>query len=120
MGHLIDSAANNHRRFVEAQFKDDCDCSGYDQEGWVAAQDYQHAPWSDLLALWASYNRHLAHVVASIPEDILRQPQPNHTLDEIALHRTNSHTPATLEYLFHDYYRHLEDHVGQLLSACDL
>jgi len=23
MGHLIDSAANNHRRFVEAQLKDD-------------------------------------------------------------------------------------------------
>ena len=120
LGHLIDSAANNHRRFVEAQFKDDLVFPGYDQESWVAAQDYQHAPWTSLLALWKSYNLHLAHVVAAIPEAVLTQPRANHTLDRIALHPVSRDTPVSLEYLIRDYYRHLEEHLEQLFPACDL
>jgi hypothetical protein len=120
LGHLIDSAAHNHRRFVEAQFKDDLIFPGYDQEAWVAAQAYQHAPWTNLLALWKSYNLHLGHVVASMPEAVLTQPRAKHTLDRIALYRVSQDTPVTLEYLVRDYYRHLEEHVEQLLSACGL
>ena len=36
IGHLIDSASNNHRRFVRANFVDDLIFPGYDQETWVA------------------------------------------------------------------------------------
>jgi hypothetical protein len=32
IGHLIDSAANNHQRFVRAQFRDDLVFPGYEQE----------------------------------------------------------------------------------------
>ena len=35
LGHLIDSAANNHQRFVRAQFTADLVFPGYDQEQWV-------------------------------------------------------------------------------------
>lgn len=120
LGHLIDSAANNHRRFVEAQFKDDLVFPAYDQESWVAVQDYQHASWTELIALWRSYNLHLAHVVAAIPEALLVQPRTDHTLDRIALHPVSRDTPVSLEYLIRDYYRHLEEHLEQLFSACDL
>jgi hypothetical protein len=49
VGHLIDSASNNHQRFVRAQFQDDLVFSGYDQDRWVAVQRYQEAPWSELI-----------------------------------------------------------------------
>lgn len=87
LGHLIDSAANNHRRFVEAQGKGDLEFPGYDQEHWVSVQEYQQRPWRDLIALWAAYNRHLTHVVASIPEAELCRPRARHSLHEIAWQR---------------------------------
>ena len=45
IGHLVDSAANNHQRFVRAQFKDDLVFEGYAQEDWVRAQGYNEEPW---------------------------------------------------------------------------
>ena len=68
IGHLIDSASNNHQRFVRASFQDDLVFAGYDQDRWVAMQRYQEARWEDLLTLWASFNRHLARVMASDPD----------------------------------------------------
>jgi hypothetical protein len=38
IGHLIDSASNNHQRFVRAQFQDDLVFSGYEQDAWVSVQ----------------------------------------------------------------------------------
>src|SRR5881227_1607027 len=51
IGHLLDSAANNHARFVLAQLKDDLVFPGYDQDGWVRINHYQQAPWSQLVEL---------------------------------------------------------------------
>ena len=45
IGHLIDSAANNHQRFVRAQFTDDLVFAGYEQENWVRVQNYQGERW---------------------------------------------------------------------------
>ena len=55
LGHLIDSAANNHQRFVRAQFTDDLDFPGYAQEQWVLAQHYDTEPWPRLLGLWLAF-----------------------------------------------------------------
>ena len=71
IGHLIDSAANNHRRFVEAQFQDTLVFAGYAQDAWVRSQRYQDADWPSLVALWARYNDHLMHVVRNIPPALL-------------------------------------------------
>jgi hypothetical protein len=49
LGHLIDSAANNHQRFVRAQGTPRLEFPGYEQEFWVATQAYASAPgpiWS--------------------------------------------------------------------------
>src|SRR5437867_2017768 len=59
IGHLIDSASNNHQRFVRVQLYDGLDLPGYEQERWVAVQDYQNAGWANLLVLWKSFNEHL-------------------------------------------------------------
>jgi len=45
LGHLIDSAANNHQRFVRAQFTEDLVFPGYEQEQWVNSQKYREASW---------------------------------------------------------------------------
>ena len=116
LGHLIDSAANNHRWFVEAQGKGDLEFPGYDQEHWVAVQRYQQRPWRDLIALWAAYNRHLVHVVASIPDAELCRPRARHSLHKIAWRRVASERPASLEYLIGDYYAHLQAHLDSIVS----
>ncbi len=67
LGHLIDSATNNHQRFVRAQFKDDLVFPGYEQEQWVSSQKYNDEPWPDLIELWRAYNLHLLHVVSVHP-----------------------------------------------------
>src|ERR1044071_765104 len=41
LGHLVDSAANNHQRFVRAQFTDDLVFPGYDQDEWISSQKYR-------------------------------------------------------------------------------
>lgn len=116
IGHLIDSAANNHARFVAAQFKDDLIFPGYAQEEWVSTQHYQQSSWPLLINLWKSYNLHLLHVVSSISEEKLKQPCRQHTLHKIAFVLLDESEPATLEYLVLDYIVHLKHHLRQILG----
>jgi hypothetical protein len=117
MGHLIDSAANNHLRFVRAQFTDDLDFPDYEQGQWVNAQKYRDESWPDVLDLWSSYNLHLLHVVSVIPENVLTKARARHTLDEIAFRLPDKNEPATLEYLIRDYVDHLRHHLNQIFAA---
>ncbi len=114
LGHLVDSAANNHPRFVRAQSSDDLVFPGYDQEAWVRLQGYQDAPWLPLLELWADYNRHLAWLIARIPEEVRLRPRARHNLHEIAWRCVPVEMPATLEYLIADYVGHCEHHLRQI------
>ena len=117
LGHLIDSAANNHQRFVRAQFTGDLAFPGYDGDQWVDAQQYTNVRWPDLIDLWRAYNLHLVHVVSVIPEDLLTQPRNKHTLDQIAFKTVDPNVPATLEYLIRDYLDHLKHHLDQILET---
>jgi hypothetical protein len=119
LGHLIDSAANNHQRFVRAQFTDDLVFSGYDQEQWIRAQRYEEESWLALVELWRSYNQHLAHIVGNIPEITLKRARFPHTLDKIAWQTVSADEPTTLEYLVRDYIGHLQDHLKQIFSVAE-
>jgi DinB superfamily len=103
LGHLIDSAANNHQRIVRAVLAGDLRFPGYEQNGWVESQGYAAADWNALIDLWRSLNLHLAHVIARVP---------THRLD--ASVRIAEHEPMTLLALIEDYLRHLEHHLVQL------
>lgn len=116
IGHLVDSAANNHQRFVRAQFTDDLVFSGYEQDQWVRSQNYRDESWSELIQLWSSYNLHLLHVASAIPEDALTKPRSNHALDQIAFNLVDKNDDATLEYLIRDYLDHLRHHLDQLFA----
>ena len=113
LGHLIDSAAVNHQRFVRAQWQD-LVFTAYAQDDWVDAQKYQDAPWIELVALWREYNRHLARVMAAIPIEVRLKERRIHNLHEIALKPAPADQPATLDYLMRDYVEHLQHHVRQL------
>lgn len=105
LGHLIDSAANNHQRFVRVQQTDGLQMPRYEQELWVTLQNYQGESWSALLAFWKSYNQHLLHVMAQIPAEKL-----THTV------RVGAGEPVTLQFLLEDYVHHLQQHLQQILS----
>ena len=114
IGHLVDSASNNHGRFVRAQLGDDLFFPGYDQAAWVSVQQYSAADWSELIALWRTFNSHIAHVVERIPQDVATQPRAYHNLDEIAWKTVPREQPATLEYFVRDYVAHMKHHLAQI------
>jgi len=116
LGHLVDSAANNHQRFVRAQFTDDLVFAGYEQDRWVSVQKYRDESWPDLIQLWSSYNLHFLHVFAAIPEGTRTKSRAKHNLDEIALVAVSKNQPATLEYLMRDYVDHLRHHLNQIFA----
>lgn len=114
LGHLIDSATNNHQRFVRAQFTDHLTFPGYDQDRWVSAQKYRDESWPDLIQFWSSYNLHLLHLVSVIPANVLTRSRAQHSLDQIAFATVPQGEPATLEYLIRDYLDHLRHHLDQI------
>jgi hypothetical protein len=103
LGHLIDSASNNHQRFVRAQLAGELTFPDYQQNGWVASQDYQTSPWSELIDLWALYNRHLAHVIRRIPDTAANVPC-----------RLGTNEPITLTALVQHYLGHVRHHLEQI------
>jgi len=102
-GHLIDSASNNHQRFVRASLQPSLEFPGYDQEGNVKVQAVQEADWTVLISLWAAYNRYLAHVIAHLPPSKLK-----------TVCRIGSGEPVTLEFVATDYLTHLVHHLEQI------
>jgi hypothetical protein len=117
VGHLIDSAANNHGRFVRAQLQDDMVFPGYDQDAWVRVQSYQDRSWSDLVALWRAYNRHIAFVMESADPDAVTRARTSHNLDELAWKAVQRTESTTLDYFMRDYVAHLEHHLRQALGS---
>ena len=105
LGHLIDSAANNHQRFVRLQLAGRVELPGYAQDDWVRLQRYQDEPWSDIVNLWLMYNMHLAAVIGSIDPAALEN-----------VWRTSSGQDVTLGFLVEDYLSHMRHHLGQILA----
>jgi hypothetical protein len=104
LGHLIDSACNNHRRFVVGQSPETARFDGYNQDDWVSRQHYDQVPWRDLVTLWSAYNRHLAHVIGCTPDEAAART---------ALAPDGS-TNVSIAFLMEDYVRHLKHHLDQI------
>jgi hypothetical protein len=103
LGHLIDSAANNHQRFVRARHREALEFPGYDQDAWVAGQNYNDVDWRDLIELWVLLNRHLVHVILQLGAEDLEKPC-----------RIGDRPAVTLRELIVDYVAHMKHHLGQL------
>ena len=105
LGHLIDSAANNHQRFIRAQFAASLELPTYEQEAWVKCNAYATERWPDLVNLWLLFNRHLLHVLKAMPKAALE--------NQIAI---GVRAPVTLYAVIVDYLRHMDHHLGQIFQ----
>ncbi len=108
LGHLIDSASNNHQRFVRMQELNNIGTLRYSQNHWVSSQQYQQEPWADIVEVWYRYNLHLVHVIAHVRPDTLGN-----------LCDMGEPQPATLKHVIEDYLKHVEHHLAQLFSGVD-
>ena len=103
LGHLIESASNNHQRFVRAALADALEFPAYDTPGSVRVEAVESAAWKMLVDLWTSYNRYLVHVIRHLPAA---------KLDVVC--RIGSNAPVSLRYLAEDYVVHLVHHLDQI------
>jgi len=114
IGHLIDSACNNHQRFVRIQFADDKFFPRYQQDDWVNVQHYQTESWETLVNLWKFYNLHIAHILANTPETSLKEVITKYTSEQISWIPAEEQGKFTMQYLFDDYVEHMKHHLGQI------
>jgi uncharacterized damage-inducible protein DinB len=105
LGHLLDSASNNHQRFVRAQLGPQLCFPDYEQEAWVHQQAYSEMEWKQLVELWRLYNRLLAHVLARIPKELLATPC-----------RIGMRQAVPLASLITHYLGHTVHHLGQMVT----
>jgi hypothetical protein len=103
IGHLIDSASNNHQRFVRAALAGSLVWPDYDQNGCVRVQAFQEASWPMVVDVWEGLNRLLAHVLAHLPTGAAN-----------ASCRIGDHDPIPLEELARQYVAHIEHHLEQV------
>lgn len=106
IGHLIDSASNNHQRFLRLQFGDLLHFPAYDGEEWIRTQKYNGMDWNLLVTLWYSYNCLLIHVIENVDETML---------DNVW---AKGEDVISLNQLINDYYRHLVLHIEHFNNRC--
>jgi hypothetical protein len=105
LGHLIDSAANNHQRFVRAVYNEADNFPTYKQNEWVRIQKYNDSSWKSLIELWAAYNNHLSDLLERIPDSSKLSP--------CSIGKPEA---VTLEFVVKDYLRHLNHHLNKIIE----
>jgi len=108
LGHLLDSAANNHQRVVRAQMEDNLAMPGYEQNRWVAIHGYQRRDWTELIENWRALNRQLLAAAEAVPE-----ASWSHKLT------VADSQPMTLRFVFEDYLVHMVHHLQHIGIAVD-
>ena len=103
VGHLIDSAQNNLRRFICGQYESSPPLVVYQQDFWVAANGYQQMKKQDVVELWQLLNFRICAVLENMPAE-------NYTKE------ANAGSIRTLEWLAHDYVKHMKHHINQIIS----
>ena len=102
LGHLIDSAQNNIRRFIVAQYEDNPKIR-YNQDSWVALTGYQQYNLPDLIQLWWLLNKHICHILKNLSP-------------EMAERKSEAEQVHTIAWLAEDYIKHLKHHLHQILD----
>jgi hypothetical protein len=104
LGHLIDSATNNHMRIALATIDGAFRGEGYAQDKWVDAHGYRDLPWQSLVELWYRYNELLSELMARVPES---------RVDSRCL---IGWSVVTLRFVMDDYVLHMQHHIDHILA----
>lgn len=107
LGHLIDSAHNNLRRFIVGQYHQN-DKIVYDQDFWNLVNDYNQMPQQEVINLWALMNKRICIVLKNMPAD-----KYQNTIDT----GKDSISPKTLIWLAQDYVQHMKHHFNQIIPG---
>lgn len=108
LGHLIDSAQNNLRRFICGQYEKSPPKISYEQDFWVSANNYKDAETEDVISLWVLINQRICDVLRTMPE--VNYDLPCDTGKETEqLH--------SLHWLAEDYVKHMKHHLNQIVPA---
>jgi hypothetical protein len=103
LGHLLDSACNNHQRIVRAQLENEPALPDYDGDRWVALHEYQTMKWSEVIEYWRMMNQHLIRAASAISRQAADR--------KLTL---GGGKPITLDFLVSDYVDHLLHHLGHI------
>lgn len=104
LGHLIDSATNNHHRFIRAQYEDK-PMIVYEQTQWNKFNFYSDLESKQIIAFWTIYNEHLL--------EIMKRFEAENFLKEC---KSNDGKMYTIEFYMNDYVEHLEHHLQQIVA----
>jgi len=107
VGHLCDSAANNHLRFVKIRLSaPPVSREGDDQARWVDLHgDQEQYNQPDIITLWNMLNRQIVHVLERLTAE-----------DYGKTCILPGGGEATLDWLVNDYLEHMRHHFRQILG----
>jgi hypothetical protein len=110
LGHLIDSASNNHQRMIRLQYNSDLIFPDYRQDNdlWIALQDFQNEDWNILIQLWKYFNLHMIQVIKSVDQSKL----DNYWHDFEG-------TKVTLQQMIDGYLWHIDLHLNEIQELID-
>jgi hypothetical protein len=108
LGHLLDSAANNHQRIVRAQLEDKPKMPGYDGNAWVKLHKYQQRSWPEMIDLWRALNQQLL---------VAAEAAPDHAWSRTCTIADSQ--PLTLKFVFEDYIEHMIHHLRHIGIEAD-
>ena len=105
LGHLIDSASNNHQRIVRLQYIKQLVFPDYQQDNdlWIQLQQYEKADWLNLIQLWKYYNLHIIQIIDAVNIKTL-----NNTWNNFEGETT------TLKQMIDGYPEHLLLHMNEI------
>jgi hypothetical protein len=111
VGHLIDSASNNHQRIIRLQIDKKIDFPAYDAENWKDITKIKEFNFVDLINLWRGYNYFLLHLIKNISEDKMDNIWEINGKDSPQKILTEG-KEMTLKYIIEDYFeRHMDWHI---------
>ena len=110
LGHLIDSASNNHQRMIRLQYNTNLTFPDYRQDNdlWIALQDFQTEDWNNLIQLWKYFNLHMVQVIKSVDQSKL----DNYWHDFEG-------TKVTLREMIEGYLWHINLHLNEIQELID-
>lgn len=114
LGHLTDSAYNNHRRFLMAADQDHLRFAGYNQEAWVIRNGYQQRETAEVIETFRAAQHHLAEMLFHLPEELLNRKTREHDFDKMAMRPVQKGAESCLGFLIEDYLFHLVHHLKQI------
>ncbi|MCW3787754.1 hypothetical protein [Plebeiibacterium sediminum] len=111
LGHLIDSASNNHQRMVRLQYSKELVFPDYQQDNdlWIQLQQYEKADWFNLIQLWKYYNLHIIQMIDAVDIKKLNNTWKNFEGET-----------TTLKQMIEGYPEHLLLHMNEIQELLEL